>query len=354
MMGPCVSPTPHLCRAWGQPQRYHCSLPEHPPRPPIALTSWHLGILSSIHPGLPTPRDDPGLGVDQGSRRVQGKRNFGCLLEVGHTRDGLGPLPPSLPPIGCISRGPLPVIHKLTTTSIKHLLLRHKHENINVQSSFHFYNDTSWFKGLPFKWSSGNFNMAPFAFHDDLRPRHCHACPDPHPTDVVSFVSHCPTCQHLVQTYVQSCRPPFTTVVSQWWSASTHVGERRNFVRGLVPMSLYTKLTTPPSGRKKQAYCHDLKLALTARVPSFLNALYRTLEWLNEHRPPPAPLTPPTVPNPWRRPLPPYSTSHIAQQRPPPTYHPPSPLPEKVAHKPPKRPRSPSPAAHTKAREHAR
>ena len=46
------------------------------------------------------------------------------------------------PPIGCISRGPLPVIHKLTTTSIKHLVPYHKHENIHVPSSFHFYNHT--------------------------------------------------------------------------------------------------------------------------------------------------------------------------------------------------------------------
>ena len=51
-------------------------------------------------------------------------------------------LPP--PPIGCISRGPLPVIHKLTTSSIKHLHPCHKHENIRALSSFHFYNHTSW------------------------------------------------------------------------------------------------------------------------------------------------------------------------------------------------------------------
>ena len=235
---------------------------------------------------------------------------------MGRPRDDLGPLPPSPPPIGCISRGHLPVIHKLTTTSIKHLLPCHKHENIHVLSSFHFYNHTSWFQGLPFKWSSGNFNMAPFAFHDDLRPRHCHACPDQHPMDVISFVSHCPTCEHLVQTYIQCWRPPFTTVVSQWWSATTQVGERRNFVRGLVPMSLYTKLTTPPSSRRKPAHCHDLKLALKARVPLLLNALYRTLEWLNDN-PPPAPLTPPTGPNSWGRPWSPYSTSHTALQRPP-------------------------------------
>ena len=230
-------------------------------------------------------------------------------------------LPP--PPIGCISRGPLPVIHKLTTTSIKRLLPCHKHENIHVPSSFHFYKHTSWFQGLPFKWSSANFNMAPFAFHDDLRPRHCHACPDPHPMDVISFVSHCPTCEHLVQTYIQCWRPPFTTVVSQWWSATTHVGERRNFVWGLVPMSLYTELTTPPSGRRKPAHCHDLKLTLKARVPLLLNTLYRTLEWLNDN-PPPALLTPPTGPNSWGRPWSPYSTSHTALQRPPP---PPTTLP---------------------------
>ena len=158
-------------------------------------------------------------------------------------------LPP--PPIGCISRGPLPVIHKLTTTSIKHLLPCHKHENIHAPSSFHFYNHTSWFQGLPFKWSSRNFNMAPFAFHHDLRPRHCHACPDPHSMDVISFVSHCPTCEHLVQTYIQCWRPPFTTVVSQWWSAATHVRERRNFVRGACPHVPVHQTHNPPLRPKK-------------------------------------------------------------------------------------------------------
>ena len=136
--GPCISPTPHLCRARGQPPRYHCSLFEHPPRPPITLASRHMGIPSSVHPGLPTPRDDPGLGVDQGARQACGERNLRCLLKVGRPRDDLGTLPPSPPPIGCVSRCPLPVINKLTTTSIKHLLPRPKHENIHAPSSFHF------------------------------------------------------------------------------------------------------------------------------------------------------------------------------------------------------------------------
>ena len=90
-------------------------------------------------------------------------------------------------------------------------------------------------------------------------------------------------------------------------------------------MSLYTKLTTPRSGRRKPAHCHDLKLALKARVPLLLNALYRTLEWLNDN-PPPAPHNPPTGPNSSGRPWSPYSTSHTALQRPPPRL-PPSPPP---------------------------
>ena len=64
---------------------------------------------------------------------------------------------------------------------------------------------------------------------------------------------------------------------------------------------------------------------MKARVPLLLNALYRTLEWLNDTPPPPAPLTPPTGPNSWGRPWSPYSTSHTALQRPPAAYHPPPP-----------------------------
>ena len=122
---------------------------------------------------------------------------------------------------------------------------------------------------------------------------------------------------------------------------------------GLSPCPCTPNSQPPPSGRRKPAHCHDLKLALKARVPLLLNALYRTLEWLNDN-PPPAPLTPSTGPNSWGRPWSPYSTSHTALQRPPPRLPPSAPLPDKVAHKPPKRPRPPSPAAHAKACKHAR
>ena len=272
---------------------------------------------------------------------------------MGRPRDDLGPLPPS-PPRDRVHIQRPPPRHTQTDYHLNQApppspqTRKHPH---TVQLPF--LQPHSWFKGLHFKWSSGNFNVAPFAFHDGLRPRHCHACPDPHPMDAISFVSHCLTCEHLVQTYIQCGRPPFTMMVSQWWSATTHVGERRNFVWGLVPMSLYTKLTTPPSGRGKPAHCHDLKLALMARVPLLLNALYRTLEWLNDH-PSPAPLTPPHGLKPMEAPL--VALQHVTHRptAPPPPRLSPPPLPDKVAHKPPKRPRPPSPAAHAKSQKHAR
>ena len=105
----------------------------------------------------------------------------------------------------------------------------------------------------------------------------------------------------------------------------TRRGETQ-FRPGACPHVPVHQTHNPPSGLSKPAHCHDLKLALKARVPLLLNALYRTLEWLNDN-PPPAPLTPPTGANSWGRPWSPYSTSHTALQRPPPAYQPPPPPP---------------------------
>ena len=76
--------------------------------------------------------------------------------------------------------------------------------------------------------------MAPFAFHDDLRPRHCHACPDAHPNDVISFRLALPDVRAPGADLRPMLAPPLYQGVSQWWSTTSYVGERRNFVRGLV------------------------------------------------------------------------------------------------------------------------
>ena len=141
-VGPCISPAPHLCRARGQPPRYHCSLPQHPPDLPSRSPAgtWESSLQSiqaSLRPGM-----------IQGWGWIKGHAGFvGNEISDAYSKWAAHVMiwDPSLlppPPIGCISRGPLPVIHRLTTTSIKHLLPCHKHENIHVPSSFHFYDHT--------------------------------------------------------------------------------------------------------------------------------------------------------------------------------------------------------------------
>ena len=74
-----------------------------------------------------------------------------------------------------------------------------------------------------------------------------------------------------------------------------------------------------------------------------------------KRQPLPSPAHPPHGPQHMGTPL--VALEHVTHRptaRPPPAYHPPPPLPDKVAHKPPKRPRPPPPAAHAKARKHAR
>ena len=97
-------------------------------------------------------------------------------------------LPP--PPIGIVSNGVLPVCHRLTTSISCSLIPRHCHHNIHVTSSFYYYNQSSWYSGLPFKWSSGNMNFSTYAYHNDLSQRARHKCSHPHSLDVISFVSY--------------------------------------------------------------------------------------------------------------------------------------------------------------------
>ena len=100
-------------------------------------------------------------------------------------------------------------------------------------------------------------------------------------------------------------------------------GRKASSTRKIKPQT--SNLTTPASGRRKPAHCHDLKPALKTRVPLLLNALYRTLEWLNDN-PPPAPLTPPR-PQLMGTPL--VALQHVTHRptAPPPPRLPPSPPP---------------------------
>ena len=204
-------------------------------------------------------------------------------------------LPP--PPLGTVSFGSLPVCHQLTTSVSRALIPRHHHYNIHVPSSFFFYNHSSWFSGLPSKWSSGNMNFLTFAFHNDLTPRICHKYSQSHPLHVVSFLSHRPSADHIEQSFIHAWPPPFHQVASIWWAQCSHSGDKRNFVKFTVPSTLYEAMTTPITGKTKPQRVLAFKNALPQRQRQLKDALSKALTWLAED-PPHLPRPPPKVPTP--------------------------------------------------------
>ena len=247
-------------------------------------------------------------------------------------------LPPS--PLGTVSLGSLPVCHRLTTSISRALIPRHHHYNIHVPSSFFFYNHSSWFSGLPFKWSSGNMNFLTYAFHNDLTPRICHKCSQSQPLDVASFLSHCPSADQIVQIFIHAWPPPFNQVASIWWAQCSHPGDKQNFVKFLVPSTLYEAMTTRTTGETKPQRVLAFENALPQRQRQLKDTLSKALAWLAEDPPPPS-TNPPQGPNTWGKPYSTYSTSHT-----PPAHSdyryplPPDHLPDSVQPPPSKTPRT--------------
>ena len=245
------------------------------------------------------------------------------------------------PPLGTVSSGSLPICHRLTTSVSRALIPRHHHHNIHVPSSFFFYNHSSWFSGLRFKWSSGNMNFFTYAFHNDLTPRICHKCSQPHPLDVASFLSHCPSADHIVQSFIHAWPPPFNQVASIWWAQCSHPGEKRNFVKLLVPSTLYQAMITPTTGETKCKRVLPFKNALLQRQRQLRDALSKALTWLAEDPFPHPPPPPPQGPNTWGKPNSIYSTSHTPRAHS--EYHyplPPDHQPNSVQSPPSKKPRT--------------
>ena len=179
------------------------------------------------------------------------------------------------------------------------LIPHHHHDNIHVPSSFFFNIHSSRFSGLHFKWSSGNINFLTYAFHNDLTPRICHICSHPHPLDAASFLTHCPSADHIVQSFIHARPPPFSQVASIWWAQCSHRGEKRNLVKLLVPSTLYKAIITPITGETEPQRVLSFKNALPQRQQKLKDALSKALSWPAEDPPPlPPPPPPPKFPTP--------------------------------------------------------
>ena len=322
-------------------------------------TLWHLG--PNMEPGskhsaplLPTyphvsKRSSPGLKathISQATNVLIYSRN-GSPTVLSPPQSSRPP-----PPIGIVSNGVLPVCHRLAKSISRSLIPRYCHHNIHVTSTFYYYNHSSWFSGLPIKWSSGNMNVSTYAYHVDLTPRVCQKCSHPHRLDVISFVSQCPCADHIISSFIYAWPAPFNRIASVWWSSCTHLADKINFTKMLVPSSLYEAMTTPAHGESKPQRVLAFKNALPQRQQKRKDALSDALTWLAEDRPP-RPHSAPQGPNTWGKPNSTYSTSHTPPEFSAARYHPPpeglpdvvkAPLPRKTrAHecKNPMRPRPP-------------
>ena len=183
-------------------------------------------------------------------------------------------------------------------------------------------------------------NFLTYAFHNDLTPRICHKCSQPHPLHAASFLSHCPSADHIVQSFIHAWPPPFSQVASIWWAQCSHPGDKQNFVKLPVPSTLYEAMITPTTGETKPQRVLSLKNALPRRQQKLKDALSKALTWLAED-PPPLPRPPPQGLNTWGKPKSIYSTSHTPRAHS--KYHyflPPDHLPDSVQPHPSKKPRT--------------
>ena len=124
-----------------------------------------------------------------------------------------------------------------------------------------------------------------------LDPRICHKCSQSHPLDAASFSSHCPSADHIVQSFIHAWPLPFNQVASIWWAQCSHPGGKKDFVKFLVPSTLYEAMTTPTTGETKPQRVLALKNALPQRQRQLKDALSKALTMLAED-PPPLPRPP--------------------------------------------------------------
>ena len=202
----------------------------------------------------------------------------------------------------------LPVLHKFKAQQIRHLLPQHSHNNMAVGPSFSLYNKASWFSSLFFKLASGCYNVHGYQWSNMRHDYHCSRCGQHHPFDPLSCLAFCKALDQHVQAYVSSWGPLFSPIVLHWWLSRPSKADCRNFMRTLVPKSLWSCLSQPILGSTRAEHRAMLGQALEERVKHLDKAVHQAHDWLRSN-----PL--PWDPIPWAHPpgpLNPFSVSHGA------------------------------------------
>ena len=245
-------------------------------------------------------------------------------------------------PLGIISDGHLPIAHKVTPTHHRRLYPSHSNYNIHMGTSYDCYCQSSWFAIRPFKWVSGNLNISTWPLHDDLKEYPCHLCGGQHTMELLAQLALCPSADPILQLFLQAWPQLFNAIAQQWWSSSPHKGDKRNFVRTLVPLPLHRSFVTPSTGQSSSERRQQLREALPPRRAAKKRVIEKAVEWLRDTATP-IPRAAPLTANTWGRANCHFSTSHTLPPAQDYKYSAPDPLTDSVRkppHRAPKRPQT--------------
>ena len=206
-----------------------------------------------------------------------------------------------------LQQTPLP--GKITTKHTKHKLPTHEHNNIHLSLSNKFFLKASWFSTFIFKWVNGLYCCKGYKPHFILNKHLCPKCNTHHPLDPITFITTCSSTTQLRQLLFNTWTQPFKTTILSWWTTATS-GDKRNFIRTLIPNSLSNLLRTPPQNSSYHQHAKNLDLAFKQRQKPLQKAIYDIKQWLHDNPIPNIQSIPASSPhNPWNEHLSIYSTS---------------------------------------------
>jgi len=233
----------------------------------------------------------------------------------------------------------LATVSRLPASVVKSLNPAHLHSDLHLESSFDWYQNSSWFSVLPFKWVSASLWLQGYPGFSDLNQYSCHICDSFHSMDPTSSAAFCQRFENHRAALFSAWGPNFTETAKSWW-ATAKDAEKRHFVRTLVPKSLHETFSKLP-WQDNASFKTALTLALKTRRNLLTGIVTEWFQYMRNH-----PMMGPHLPTLQQHKIGfsknnPYSTSSSRELLPP-VYKPPDPVPSEVAPKPQKPARQPT------------
>lgn len=206
---------------------------------------------------------------------------FGGNEYVDHMAQWASYLPhPPLPrgPPGYLHQNSLLLIGPIPFQLIQHKIPRRAHTHIHLPTSYLPWAKCGPFTNLPFKWQNGLLANRSFQPFWSLALVRCDHCVQEHAGDPLSYISHCnkflPQRQQLICTFPQEWQ-----IYIQLWFDQASPHDRRLFIRGLTPNTLWTHVNSHPNlqdllVRERREYAQKL----------FRQRVRRLQEWMASTR----------------------------------------------------------------------